>query len=157
MTKSTRRRSAVGATGLVCLFTSLAQGRPHRVAQVPNGSVNSCLTCHTFAVGGVRNVFGHTIEANFLTAAGDVTWNATLANLDSDADGRSNGSELLDPTGVWTIGAADPGTPGAVTNPGVPTPRVPALGGAAGLLGFVLAMVGVRVGLSRSTSFHVAE
>jgi hypothetical protein len=83
-------------------------------------------------------------------STGNVIWNSTLAAIDSDKDGRTNGAELLDPNGTWTIGAADPGNPALVTNPGVATPLAPALGPiAAGLLGVALLLVGRRSLVSR--------
>jgi hypothetical protein len=129
---------------LIGLLPTTALARPHRVAQVPNGSVNSCLTCHKFAAGGIRNAFGHTIETNFLTPPGDVIWNSSLAAIDSDGDQRSNGTELLDPNGTWSIGAANPGIPALVTNPGLPVLPVPALGLATSVtLGLGLVFSGV--------------
>jgi hypothetical protein len=140
----------VGAGFVGCsLFAAVVEARPFRVAQVPNGSVNSCATCHLAATGGgPRNPFGVTVETSYLSvpgSTGNVMWSSSLAAIDSDGDGRSNGTELLDPGGLWTIGAANPGTPALVTNPGVAPSPVPALGSiAAGLLGAVL------VGLGRS-------
>lgn len=95
----------------------IVHARPHRVEQVPNGSVFSCALCHTSASGGgPRNVLGQAIEAEFLsslTDSGNVLWSKTLAERDSDGDAYTNGEELGDPTGS---GTADPEA--AVTNPG---------------------------------------
>ena len=46
----------------------------------------------------------------------------------STADARSNGTELLDPTGTWATKPVHPGNPAQVTLPGVPDapPVVPA-------------------------------
>jgi hypothetical protein len=41
--------------------------------------------------------------------------------LDSDGDGFTNGTELQDPQGSWTIGSPKPGDAGKVSNPGVKT------------------------------------
>jgi hypothetical protein len=140
----------IGASVLGCsLFAAVVEARPFRVAQVPNGPVNSCATCHLAATGGgPRNPFGVTVETSFLSvpgSTGNVMWSSSLAAIDSDGDGRSNGTELLDPNGLWTIGAANPGTPALVTNPGVAPPAVPALSPIwAGLLGAALVGLGRR-------------
>ena len=109
------------------LLTGLAMGREKRVAQVPNGTKFSCLTCHTFP-GGPRNIFGQEIEGvdgkpGFLDDNGDVEWGPTLATIDSDLDLFTNGIELQDPTGEWKIGDPNPGDAELVTNPGDPTSK----------------------------------
>jgi len=97
--------------------------RSWRVTQVPNGSKFQCATCHMSAAGGdARNPFGLEVQANYLVND-DVTWNSSLANLDSDADGFSNGTELQDPTGAWRIGQPNPGDFSVVTNPGDPNSK----------------------------------
>ncbi len=88
--------------------------------KIPNGTVNQCLTCHLTSGGGGTcagggscfNVFGAQFNTN------GQTWNATLAALDADGDGYTNGQELLDPTGSWTSGSASPGPSEYVTLPG---------------------------------------
>ena len=88
-----------------------ADARSKRVRQVPNGSAASCNTCHTAGGGSPLNPFGIEIATNFLTAvgsAGDVLWGPELAALDSDGDGASNGAELGDPEGTWTVGDTNP-------------------------------------------------
>lgn len=109
---------------LIFLLHGSAQARPPRVNQVPNGPVNSCGTCHVEGRGdgGPRNSFGQEIQLNFLVPAGSlgvVQWGPALAQLDSDGDGVSNGTELNDPTGSWLAGTPAPGDPNDVTNPGV--------------------------------------
>ena len=112
------------ASAILTQVPSLAQARSFRTDQVPNGPVNGCLTCHV-TPGGLRNHFGLTIEESFLDGpGGNVVWGAALAALDSDNDGRSNGAELLDPSGAWRSGAS-PGTPSQVTNPGLANPPPP--------------------------------
>lgn len=118
---------------VVSLSTSVASARATRVAQVPNGSVKGCATCHVEpSGGGPRNAFGAEIEANFLSVPGGggvVLWGPALAVLDSDGDGYSNGRELQDPNGTWSMGNPAPGSPILVTNPGIADPPpVPALG-----------------------------
>ena len=77
---------------LVILFFGQVEGRAQRVNQIPNGDVGGCGNCHVnSAGGGARNAFGSAIEGGFLSG-GNVTWNATLARLDSDQDGATNGA-----------------------------------------------------------------
>lgn len=93
----------------ISLFAvTAAFGYSGYVDLVPNGGVYSCNTCH------LTGVFGQDF--------GDVDeqWTATLAAIDSDGDGYSNGTELLDPDGNWSEGDPDPGDPANVTNPDDP-------------------------------------
>jgi transposase len=49
-------------------LVSVAQARPFRVSQIPNGSVNGCANCHINPTGGgPRNPFGITVETSFLS------------------------------------------------------------------------------------------
>ncbi|HEY5914707.1 MAG TPA: immunoglobulin domain-containing protein [Verrucomicrobiae bacterium] len=81
------------------------------VSQIPNGAAFSCANCHVNpAGGGTRTGFGNAFASN------SHLWNATLAALDSDGDGYSNGVELADPNGTWRPGQSNPS--GAVYNPG---------------------------------------
>ncbi len=92
--------------------------RSFRPFQIPNGSVRGCLNCHDNSTGGLPlNDFGKEVGENFL-AGDNVNWNETLAMIDSDGDGFTNGEELLDPEGTWKIGDPPPGDPGSVGNPG---------------------------------------
>lgn len=79
--------------------------------RIPNGAVFSCDTCHGNTTHQL-NPFGSAYNN-----AGRA-WSAALAQADSDGDGYTNGSELLDPDGIWEIGNPNPGNPGDVTNPG---------------------------------------
>ena len=106
------------------------------MAQVPNGAIAQCLTCHVYP-GGPRNAFGETVEhyggVGFLDASGNVQWGTiaiadpsqvgsppkTLAELDPDGDGRTSGEELQDPTGAWRIGQSNPGNSALVRLPGL--------------------------------------
>ncbi|MCX6148641.1 MAG: T9SS type A sorting domain-containing protein [Candidatus Kapabacteria bacterium] len=83
------------------------------VLRIPNGSKNTCMNCHSSLLGGKNTViaFGAAFRTNGLT------WNATLAKLDSDGDGFTNGQELQDSAGVWKRNTADPGNSKLVTNP----------------------------------------
>jgi hypothetical protein len=80
------------------------------VSNIPWGSVFSCQTCHTAEPD--LNVFGFAYSNN-----GNL-WDATLAALDSDGDGYTNGTELQDPSGLWIVGEPDPGDGAFVSNPG---------------------------------------
>lgn len=102
---------------------SNADAKSAMVNQIPNGSVNSCATCHKSNSNYSFNPFGSVINSGHLVS-GKVKWSAALANLDSDGDGYTNGTELQDPAGTWVIGAAAPGDAGKVSNPGV-TSSVP--------------------------------
>lgn len=100
-------------------LTTLSQARSKRVSQIPNGSKFGCANCHINPNGGgARNAFGQAVQNGFLDGNGDVTWNASLAGLDSDGDGVSNGAELQDANGTWNIGESQPGSVDLVSNPG---------------------------------------
>ena len=109
---------------IVLLFAAWGDAlfsRPHRVNQIPNGTVFQCANCHVNpAGGGTRTAFGKAIETGYLDSNGTVVWQANLAQVDSDGDGGTNGEELQDPEGAWIIGAAAPGQRTLVTNPGDP-------------------------------------
>ena len=109
-------------------LSAIVLARPHRPAQVPNGTKFSCLTCHAVPSpspgNGPRNLFGQEVETNFLDmpgSSGNVEWGPDLAVLDSDGDGVSNGAELGDPDGLWSIGQPNPGDFADITNPGDPS------------------------------------
>ena len=110
-------------------FASVAEARPFRVGQIPNGLMvappNGCQSCHMSPQGAdARNNFGMAVE-NTLDPPGPtgvVQWTAALASADSDGDGVSNGQELGDPLGTWQMGQVDP--PGPVSNPGDPNDTI---------------------------------
>lgn len=79
--------------------------------ELPNGGEATCENCHTPDFGDLTP-FGVDYQMTF-------TWNASLATIDSDGDGFSNGWELQDPTGVWSKGQSAPGNAALVANPGV--------------------------------------
>jgi uncharacterized protein (TIGR03382 family) len=99
---------------VLLLATGAASALPNYPADTPNGSVNSCATCHETPEGTGRNAFGTAVQGKGGPAA---AW-PQLFGLDSDGDGVTNGAELGDPCGVWVSGAAPERTIG-ITNPGV--------------------------------------
>jgi len=92
------------------------------VDTIPNGIVFNCDTCHSSGNDFIQDYenAGH-------------QWSFSLAMMDSDSDGYSNGEELQDPDGTWQEGQPDPGAPAHVSNPGAtgstppstPTPSTP--------------------------------
>jgi hypothetical protein len=103
---------------------------------VPNGNRYGCGLCHFDAVAprGAStyplNGFGDDVKF-YLRPSNYIKWSRTLANLDSDRDGYTNGEELQELTGEWRaeyIGEdrfVDPdaynlvvGDPSKVSNPG---------------------------------------
>lgn len=77
---------------------------------VPNGNIIGCDGCHNN--GFNLNSFG----LDYGNAGRQ--WTVALAQMDSDNDGFTNGQELLDPAGEWSVGDPNPGSPSDVTNPG---------------------------------------
>lgn len=110
----------IGALFVITFSVVIAQ--VFRPDEIPNGHKFECSNCHISSVGGDdRNLFGQTVEEEFLTqpgAGGHVIWGAALAALDSDGDGFTNGEELQDPNGTWSSGSI--GNASLVTNPGDP-------------------------------------
>jgi hypothetical protein len=103
------------------LSAAVAEARPFRVGDIPNGDKKTCLNCHGDTKGITRTDFGSEAQ-NFLEGAGGVqmqhvNW-APLCPLDSDGDGWTNGRELGDPDCVWKLG--DPNPKAYVFNPGDP-------------------------------------
>ncbi len=117
---------------LMLMFGTVSgvEARPFRVSQLPNGNSFGCRTCHDLDTatqtsrgqsGLARNRFGQAVENQFLSpsgARGNVQWGATLAGLDSDGDGATNGAELGDPDGDGT-----PTAGAEITHPGDPNSK----------------------------------
>ncbi len=104
---------ALALLSVPLLLPNSAMARPFRPAMIPNGTTFSCNTCHTSGGGTPRNPFGLAVQA--ITGSSAVAfWSPTLAALDSDGDGFTNGQELGDPDGDGTAIAG-----WAVTNPGL--------------------------------------
>jgi hypothetical protein len=78
---------------------------------IPNGAVYGCNNCH-LPDFSAKTPFGLDYKNN------NKTWSSTLAALDSDADGYTNGEELQDPNGTWVKGQPQPGNSALVSNPG---------------------------------------
>ena len=82
-----------------------------------------CASCHAYTGGGgPLNAFGVTVRKGFLSEAGysgNVVWGPSLAQLDSDRDGFTNGMELGDPAGAWRPGDPAPGRLLSLSNPGI--------------------------------------
>ncbi len=111
---------------LVVGLCSQVQALPSMVAQIPNGAKFSCATCHVNpAGGGPLNSFGTVVATSYLSNQNIVQWGPALAAVDAAGDGFTNGRELGDPQGTWTIGAPAPGDSAAVTNPGDPNSKPP--------------------------------
>lgn len=109
---------------VILIISSIIEARPFRVGMIPNGSKNKCANCHIDpAGGGPRNLFGQAVEARVTPGGTEQFWDATLAKLDSDGDGFTNGQELQDPNGTWRPGQANPGNFSLVTNPGDPASK----------------------------------
>ena len=106
------------AKGLIFLFLIIFSNdllaRSWRVSQIPNGNVYSCKNCHNSSYGGSLNKFG--LDVNSLVGRGSRSsfWDSTLAALDSDGDGASNGEELGDEDGDGVFSPPN----SEVTNPG---------------------------------------
>ncbi len=105
-----------------------AQARSFRVSRIPNGIAANCANCHVNpSGGGTRTAFGAAVNTAIGgTSANVAFWDATLAALDSDGDGVTNGAELLDPDGDGTptssVGATNPGNrPPVLTTNSLPT------------------------------------
>lgn len=102
---------------LVAIFTFEAGARSFRVSMFPNGNSLSCSACHVRSSGGgPRTPFGEETR-RLVGSSRNSFWTASLAALDSDGDGFTNGQELGDPDGTWRQGDAHP-SPSEATNPG---------------------------------------
>ncbi len=102
---------------LVLATSTILISRSFRVDKIPNGNKFNCANCHvSSAGGGARNDFGQDVEQRVTPGGTENFWDSSLANIDSDGDGFTNGVELQDPNGTWTSGSI--GNFSLVTNPG---------------------------------------
>jgi glucose/arabinose dehydrogenase len=158
----TLRRYSIALGSIVCwsAMAAPAFARPFRVNQIPNGTVKACLNCHVSPEGGgPRNLFGQQVEAGFLSVpgpAGQVLWGPALAGLNADNDGATNGAELQDPTGAWSIGQPQPGNPALVTNPGIAESDTTILAPIEPLSGIAIKLALVSDGLNAPVEAKVA-
>lgn len=111
------RTIALTAATLGAILAPDTLARQFRPGMIPNGDVFSCNTCHLFGGGTARNPFGLAVQA-ITGSSSRAFWTPTLAAVDSDGDGFTNGQELGDPDGDGIP------TPGAtITNPGDPNSK----------------------------------
>jgi MYXO-CTERM domain-containing protein len=101
------------AAAAVSLTPSHSKALGSYLTQIPNSAEFSCGTCHDASPPNASNVnaFGTAF------AGADHMWTMALADADSDGDGQTNGQELGDPCGVWTMNATPAFTTG-LSNPG---------------------------------------
>ena len=115
------RATVTGAVAGALAIAGLATAYPSYSTYIPNGSSvlpgnsNSCQTCHVSTSGGSRNVFGQ--QTGAYKTSGVPDW-SKFWNLDADGDGKNNGVELGDPTGVWRPGGTPATAP--LSNPSNP-------------------------------------
>ena len=114
--------------GLTLAFAfSDADARGFRRGQLPN-SPGGCNACHASGGGTPRNPFGLAVEALVTPGGREDFWSPTLAAVDSDGDGFTNGEELRDPDGDGvansTAAASRPGSASSVpSSVGIGGPR----------------------------------
>lgn len=99
---------------LVWLSTwSTLNARSFRVSMIPNGNNFSCGNCHINpSSGGPRTAFGNAVFTK-IGSSSSPFWDASFASMDSDGDGFTNGEELGDTNGDFsldrTTGISNPG------------------------------------------------
>jgi hypothetical protein len=105
----------------LCLSAGSAAAWPGFEKGIPNGTTENCVYCHVAPAGGDRNSFGLRYDGN--PSGTDVSglWPG-FANGNDDGDDETNGQELGDPCGRWTLGAvpehlenSNPGDPMSVS------------------------------------------
>lgn len=102
---------------VLLLVAGAAEASANFPGQLPNGTKNSCNTCHgTSAAAGNYNAFGQALSA--FSGQGVAQRWTQVYDKDSDGDGVTNGAELGDPCGVWVQGSP-PVRATDITNPGV--------------------------------------
>lgn len=122
------RPALLGALGLSLSLSPLAAfASAGYQSDIPNGLAVGCVACHLANNDPGLNLFGQAVSAT--KRSGLPHW-PSLFELDSDADGQTNGQELGDPCGTWRKGQPAPRTTN-ISNPGrvgstSTTPDVPA-------------------------------
>lgn len=112
------RRVLAGILVGMFVIAGIAFAESSFTTYIPNGdkkldgNSSPCQTCHITSTGPTLNAFGNDVKITLKNGKPD--WKA-LFSLDSDGDGYSNGEELGDPNGTWTVGAPKP--MGSITNP----------------------------------------
>lgn len=125
MTAWSRQRAAwfvaacVGAGAATFALRASASDIYDYDPSIPNGAVNTCLTCHTTLEGIDLNSFGWDVQNHKAGDGIQPDWLA-VCGLDSDLDGQTNGQELGDPCCEWQPGQPAPRTT-AISNPGEAT------------------------------------
>jgi hypothetical protein len=110
---------ALLSASLFASIASVAEARPFRVDEIPNGTRFDCRNCHNDDDGATNTPFLSDVRSSLMGSPiqeAHVTWGPTLCNIDSDGDGWSNAYELGDDNCVWTQGASPAGP--ARSNPG---------------------------------------
>ena len=96
-------------------LTSLAQGKPNFVNDMPNGNqkFGNLVLGHSSSSPGNRDIdaFGDDYDKF------NGNWLPDLCAADSDGDGKTNGEELGDPECIWQRGDT-PAITSGLTNPG---------------------------------------
>ena len=111
----------------IIISLSFLVARSFRVSKIPHGNENACANCHVNpGGGGARTPFGEAVNSLVTPGGQENFWSPSLAAVDSDGDGYTNGQELQDPDGTWQPGQAAPGDPALVSNPGDPN-SIPAV------------------------------
>jgi len=132
------RTFALGLGLLPLAFASIAEARPFRVNDIPNGNKNTCLNCHGDLKASYNTDFGsdarNTLMGSGTISEQHVTW-SKVCPWDSDRDGWTNGEELGDPDCVWQIGDPNPKA-SAIYNPGNPDSAPPPVCGSGALEAF---------------------
>jgi len=100
---------------IVLILATIVSARAYDNQRIPFGTTLSCVACHPSGSYSSLTDFGqkyYDLGRN---------WNPTLAALDSDYGGITNGVELLDPDGTWQQGDGNPGNPVYMSNPSDPS------------------------------------
>ncbi len=112
---------AFAVAGIAVAKDSFTQYIPNGDYNYLPGTSNACQICHITSTGSGLNVFGTDVKITLKNGKPD--WRGLYARdsetplyaRDSDGDGYTNGYELGDPNGTWTVGAQKPA--GTITNP----------------------------------------
>lgn len=127
-----RLQKYIAVASLAVCIASAAHARGYRIDQVPGGYALDCAMCHFLDRFTRLTVMGldtrehllfredyppEVADRIFIGDQGNVDW-ATLALIDSDGDGYTNGEELGDPAGLFMPDDPQPDFP--FTRPDLP-------------------------------------